>query len=73
MSNAKELKNEELKKVSGGWLLVPPNCPGFVVNPKYDKTEEAMKNNVTIYYNCRDCSNFQQPEGPCDLNYPTVY
>ena len=73
MSNLKELKDEELEKVSGGWRIDPPDCPGFIINPKYDRTEEAIKYNETIYYGCRDCLNFQRPEGPCDLNYPTVY
>lgn len=69
MSNIKELKDEDLEKVSGGWLIIPPDCADFTVMPKYDMSEEAKKYNWVISYSCKDCVYWQGPEGPCTLGH----
>ena len=67
--NKVELKDEDLEKVNGGGMVIPPDCAYFIVKPKYDMSEVAKENNSIFKYSCNHCTYWEEPEGPCTLGH----
>lgn len=66
MNDVKELKEEDLKQVSGGDTIIN-HCPCdyFNARPGRGGQNSAVPNT----WICEDCTNWQLPEGPCKKGF----
>ena len=69
MSDIKELKDEELKKVTGGGGDKGVSCADFSWRSGYAPTEYTGERHEIATMECSQCSHYQKPEGPCNLGY----
>ena len=64
MPDIKKLKDEELKKVSGG------NGPSFHCDAWVEDSTHPLNYGSNDGCACNSCIHMERPEGPCKLGHP---